>query len=573
MKEKLQTIPHKPGCYLMKDIDGNIIYVGKAKDLYNRVRSYFVGSHDAKTTKLVSLIRDFEYIITSSEIEAYILEMNLIKKHMPKYNIMLTDDKTYPYICVTDQQIPRLIYTRETNKKLGKYYGPYPNAQAAKDTVEMLNRLYPFVKCRKLPKKECLYYHIGQCLAPCINKIDSSIYDELRKKVNNILKGNAKEELKNLNVLMEEASTNLNFEKAIEYRDFINDLNTISERQKMAGFDIDSDVFGYYTNDDYVSVQVFHLREGKLLERNGFLFDNYNNDIEIFKDFIVQFYLQKNNPIPHTIMAPNIELEDVEEVINHKIIIPKRGKNLELVNLVCENAKNKVEELIKKRNIEFSKTRGALNGLEELLNISSINHIEAFDNSNISGASPVSAMVVFIDGKPAKKLYRKFKVQTVVGSNDAQTMYEVISRRYRDLKNNPDLIIVDGGAPQVNAAKRALNDIGVNLEVLGLVKDDNHRTDALLYNNEIIKLKKNSYEFLLMEKIQDEVHRYAISFFHSTHKKNTFASLLDNIKGIGPVKKKAILKIIGSGNFEEELKKIKLNKEQIDEVLKLLGGK
>lgn len=573
MKEKLQTIPHKPGCYLMKDADGNIIYVGKAKDLYNRVRSYFVGSHDAKTTKLVSLIRDFEYIITSSEIEAYILEMNLIKKHMPKYNIMLTDDKTYPYICVTDHEYPRLIYTRETNKKLGKYYGPYPNAQAAKDTVEMLNRLYPFVKCRKIPKKECLYYHIGQCLAPCINKVDPSLYDEMRKKVHNILKGNAKEEIKNLNILMEQASENLNFEKAIEYRDFIRDLDIISERQKMSGFDLDSDVFGYYTNDDYVSIQVFHMREGKLLERNGFLFEQYGNDIEIFKDFIVQFYLEKNNPLPQTIMAPDVGLEDIEEVINHKIIVPKRGKNLELVNLVCENAKNKVEELIKKRNIEFNKTRGALDSLEKLLNIKSLHHIEAFDNSNISGASPVSAMVVFIDGKPAKKLYRKFKVQTVVGPNDAQTMYEVISRRYSDLENKPDLIIVDGGAPQVNSAKRALNDIGVNLEVLGLVKDDNHRTDALLYNDQIIKLKKNSYEFLLMEKIQDEVHRYAISFFHSTHSKNTFASKLDNIKGIGPVKKKAILKVLSSENFEDELKKIKLNKEQIDEVLKLLGGK
>ncbi|MFA5542473.1 MAG: excinuclease ABC subunit UvrC, partial [Bacilli bacterium] len=461
MKEKLQTIPHKPGCYLMKDINNNIIYVGKAKDLYNRVRSYFVGSHDAKTTKMVSLVNDFEYIITSSEIEAYILELNLIKKHLPKYNIMLTDDKTYPYICVTDEKYPKLIYTRETNKKLGKYYGPYPNAKAAKDTVDMLNRVYPFVKCKKIPKKECLYYHIGQCLAPCINNIDPSIYDDLRQKVNNILKGNARDELKNLNILMEEASVKLDYEKAIEYRDLIRDLNLLSERQKMDGFTLDTDVFGYYFDEEVVSIQVFHLREGKLIERNGFLFDKIGDEKEILKDFIVQFYIDKNNPLPQSIMVPNIEIDELEKVINHKILVPKRGKNLEMVNLVSENAKNKIDELLKKKKIEFNKTRGALNTLEELLGIAPINHIEAFDNSNISGASPVSGMVVFINGKPARKLYRKFKVKTVVGSNDVATMYEVITRRYSDNNNRPDLIIVDGGLPQVNAALSALADINV----------------------------------------------------------------------------------------------------------------
>lgn len=570
MKEKLQTIPHKPGCYLMKDINSNIIYVGKAKDLYNRVRSYFVGSHDAKTTKMVSLVNDFEYIITSSEIEAYILELNLIKKHLPKYNIMLTDDKTYPYICVTDEKYPKLIYTRETNKKLGKYYGPYPNAKAAKDTVDMLNRLYPFVKCKKIPKKECLYYHIGQCLAPCINNIDPSIYDDLRQKVNNILKGNARDELKNLNILMEEASVKLDYEKAIEYRDLIRDLNLLSERQKMDGFTLDTDVFGYYFDEEVVSIQVFHLREGKLIERNGFLFDKIGDEKEILKDFIVQFYIDKNNPLPQSIMVPNIEIDELEKVINHKILVPKRGKNLEMVNLVSENAKNKIDELLKKKKIEFNKTRGALNTLEELLGIAPINHIEAFDNSNISGASPVSGMVVFINGKPARKLYRKFKVKTVVGSNDVATMYEVITRRYSDNNNRPDLIIVDGGLPQVNAALSALANINVNLPVLGLIKDANHRTDALLFAGKTIRISKNSYEFLLMEKIQNEVHRYAINYFHKTHTKNTFESKIGKIKGIGEVKKNAILKIIGKESFNDDLLKLKLTKEQIEEVLKLI---
>lgn len=572
MKEKLQTIPHKPGCYLMKDEFGEIIYVGKAKDLYNRVRSYFVGSHDAKTTKLVSMIRDFEYIITSSEIEAFILEMNLIKKHNPKYNIMLTDDKTYPYILITDDAYPRLYYTRETNKKRGKYYGPYPNAKAAKDIVEMLNKLYPFVKCRVIPKKECLYYHLGQCLAPCINKVDPSLYDNMRNKVNNILKGNAKSEIKNLEVLMEEASLKLDFEKAIEYRDLINDLTVIGERQKMAGYSLDTDVFGYYANDDYVSIQVFHLREGKMIERNGFLFDNYDDAQEIFEAFIVQFYQTQNNPLPQTILLPECDSDMIEEAIKHKVSIPKKGKNHDLIKLVHENAKNKIEELLKRRELEFKKTTGAIKHLAELLKLDSLHVIEAFDNSNISGASPVSAMVVFVDGKPAKKLYRKYKIKTVEGSNDALTMQEVITRRYQDSNNNPDLIIVDGGLPQVNAAKHALKQIGRDLNVLGLVKDDNHRTRALLFNDEMIELPKNSFEFRLMEAIQDEVHRYAIAFFHNTHAKNTFASELDKIKGIGKVKKTQILKLVGKDNFEENLKTLKLNQEQIEAVLKLLSS-
>lgn len=572
MKEKLQTIPHKPGCYLMKDEFGEIIYVGKAKDLYNRVRSYFVGSHDAKTTKLVSMIRDFEYIITSSEIEAFILEMNLIKKHNPKYNIMLTDDKTYPYILITDDAYPRLYYTRETNKKRGKYYGPYPNAKAAKDIVEMLNKLYPFVKCRVIPKKECLYYHLGQCLAPCINKVDPSLYDNMRNKVNNILKGNAKSEIKNLEVLMEEASLKLDFEKAIEYRDLINDLTVIGERQKMAGYSLDTDVFGYYANDDYVSIQVFHLREGKMIERNGFLFDNYDDAQEIFEAFIVQFYQAQNNPLPQTILLPECDSDMIEEAIKHKVSIPKKGKNHDLIKLVHENAKNKIEELLKRRELEFKKTTGAIKHLAELLKLDSLHVIEAFDNSNISGASPVSAMVVFVDGKPAKKLYRKYKIKTVEGSNDALTMQEVITRRYQDSNNNPDLIIVDGGLPQVNAAKHALKQIGRDLNVLGLVKDDNHRTRALLFNDEMIELPKNSFEFRLMEAIQDEVHRYAIAFFHNTHAKNTFASELDKIKGIGKVKKTQILKLVGKDNFEENLKTLKLNQEQIEAVLKLLSS-
>lgn len=557
----------------MKDINNEIIYVGKAKNLYNRVRSYFVGSHDTKTTKLVSQITDFEYIITSTETEAFILEMNLIKKHNPKYNIMLTDDKSYPYICITDEDYPRLIYTRDINKKLGKYYGPFPHAKTAKDIVDMLNKMYPFRKCRIIPKRECLYYHIGQCLAPCIKNIDPKVYDEMRNKVHNILKGNTKLEIKRLQALMQEASLKMNYEKAIEYRNMIADLKVLSEKQKMSGYDLDTDVFGYYADEEHISIQVFHLRDGNLIERKGQLFDSYGNHQDIFEEYIYKFYYVQNNPLPQNIIVSTGEREALEEILQRSVTIPQRGKKLELVKLVEANAKNKVEELLMHKEMVFKKTDGALQKLCELLDLDSLDIIEAFDNSNISGTNAVSAMVSFVGGKPNKKGYRKFKIKTVEGANDAASMYEVISRRYRDPENNPNLIIVDGGLPQVNAAKRALDELNRDLNVLGLVKDEKHRTRSLLFNSQIIDIDKSSFEFRLLESIQDEVHRFALSYFHQTHAKNTFNSKLDQIKGIGKVKKAQILKILGKDNFEENLRKLPLNEQQITEVLRLLSGK
>lgn len=578
-KEKLKIIPKLPGCYQMKNINNEIIYVGKAKNLFNRVNSYFIGSHDAKTTKLVSLICDFEYIITSSEKEAFILEINLIKKYNPKYNIMLTDDKTYPYISITNEKNPRLIYTRDINNN-AKHYGPYPNVKAARDIASMLNRLYPLRKCNKLPKKECVYYHLGQCLGPCINKIDSNRYVDYIKKIDNILKGKAKEEIKNIKALMEEASNNLNFERAIEYRNLLNDLNIICERQKMEGFGQDIDVFGYHINNNYISIQVFHLREGKLLERNGYLYDldmyAFDDAQNIYEKFIVDFYVMNNQPLPNNILIKDftnekIAKENIEELINHRIEIPKQGKKYEIVNLVCENAKEKIDVLIRKSELEYKRTYGAINELKELLNIDSLSRIEAIDNSNISGDSAVSAIITFIDGKPDKKSYRKYKIKTVVGANDVATMYEVTLRRYKDMKNNPDLLIVDGGSAQVSSVKNALKELNRNINVLGLIKDDFHHTDSLLYDNRIIKLEKNTFLFRLLEQIQDEVHRFAISYFRTTHEKKTFSSKLDNIKGIGPVKKKAILLTLSGDNIEEGLRKIKLNNEQIIEVMRLLN--
>lgn len=569
LKEQLKLIPKKPGCYQYFDKDGTIIYVGKAKNLYNRMHSYFVGSHDAKTTKLVSQIDHFEYIITSSEIEAFILEINLIKKYSPKYNIMLTDDKSYPYICLTKEPNPRLLYAREIKKIKGKVYGPYPNSKAAKDIVELLNRIYPLRKCRIIPKKECLYYHIGQCLGPCIKKIDQSLYNNIEKKITNILKGNAKDEIKSLEVLMMEASVKLDYEKAIYYRELINSLKIISEKQKMEGFHNEFDAFAYYCDDKYISIQVFHMRQGKIIERNGYLYD-LTDAKEQFQEFIMQFYLIQNNPLPKNIYIMEGEEELLSETLNKKVTIPKKGQYKQLIDLVKDNAKEKIDVLMKKKEIEYNKTTKVMDELSTLLQIPNIHIIEAFDNSNINGDSPVSAMVCFVDGKPNKNLYRKYAIKTVIGANDAATMYEVVTRRYSKIERFPDLIIMDGGQIQVNSCLKALQDINVSIPVIGLVKDDKHRTSNILYNNKLLNIDKNSFLFKLMTQIQDEVHRYAITYFHTAHSKNVFSSGLDNIKGIGKKKKGQILKLLKEPNFEEELKKLNLNNEQINEVVKLL---
>lgn len=572
IKEKLKELPKEPGCYFMKNIDNEIIYVGKAKILANRVKSYFVGGHDAKTTKMVSMVNDFEYIITGSETEAFILEMNLIKKHHPKYNIMLMDDKRYPYICISNEKNPRLYYTRDLNKN-AKYYGPYPNATAAKETVELLNKIYPLRKCFKLPKKECLYYHLGECLAPCINEVKEEEYSEITDKINRFLKGNVSDEIKRLKALMYEASEALNFEKAKEYLDIIKSLELISEKQKMEGEMLDSDIFGFYEKDGYLSIQVFHIRSNKMVERNGVLLEIMGDAKEMFLDFLGQFYFVNNNPIPKEILLPSIDIDYIDERIKNKIVFPKKGKKKELVNLVTFNAQEKIDVLLRQKAKTNQKTVLAMKELEEILSLSDLHTIEAFDNSNIQGMSSVSGMVSYVDGVKNKKGYRKFKVKTVVGSDDVKTMYEVVKRRYFRLKEEnktmPDLILIDGGKGQVAFAKKALEEVGVNIPVLGMVKDDMHRTDHLLFNDKEIYIDKKSNVFLLLENIQDEVHRYAISFHHQLHGKNTFASHLDKIKGIGPVKKNQILSILGKSEFLVELNKIKLTEKQKEEIIKI----
>lgn len=568
IKDKLKELPNSPGCYLMKNSDNEIIYVGKAKNLSNRVRSYFTGSHNAKTTRLVQDIKTFEFIMTSTEKEAFILEMNLIKKHNPKYNIMLTDDKRYPYIAISNERHPKIFYTRNLNKK-AKYYGPYPNAKAAKDVSDMLNKMYPLRKCNKIPKKECLYYHIGQCLAPCIRDVSLDDYKEIIGKVNSFLKGNVKEEIKRLKVLMNEASEKLEFELALEYLNIIKELEATSEKQKMEFNMNDADVFNYAVKDSFINIQVFHLRDNKIIERNGFIYEVLDSEVEMFKDFIGTFYLVNNNPIPKEIIVPSVlndYLSEIDDSISKKIVVPKIGRKVELLNLVKVNIDKELDNLILKESRKYERTVGAQKELGKLLNIENLKVIEAFDNSNIQGTSSVSAMVSFVDGVKNTKGYRKYRVKTIVGSDDVNTFKEIITRRYKRLKDEngkmPDLLIMDGGKNQVNKALEALSEIGVTLNVIGLVKDDNHKTNAIWYNDREIELDKKSGLFLYLESIQDEVHRFAISFHKDTRSKNMFISKLDSIKGIGKVKKEKILKIVGDDDFIDKLNELSLTDEQ-----------
>ena len=572
IKDKLQELPKEPGCYLMKNINGEVIYVGKAKNLSNRVKSYFVGAHNAKTTRLVMDIVDFDFIITSSETEAFILEINLIKKYRPRYNIMLMDDKLYPYICISNEKHPKLFYTRDLKKK-GKFFGPYPNAKAAKATVDMLNKIYPLRKCQKIPKKECLYYHINNCLAPCIRKVEKEEYDQIINKITMLLRGNVKEEIKSLKSKMISYSENLEFEKAKEILNIIKDLEVISEKQKMETNMPDSDIFNFASLNDYLNIQVFHVRDSKVIAKNSFTYEIMQEITEMFVDFIIQFYLVNNNPIPKEIIIPNIDKSLLPLELTNHFIIPKKGRKKELLDLVLKNIHQELENTLLKANKKYEMTLGATIELAKLLNIKSCKNIEAFDNSNILGESAVSAMVKYIDGVKSLKDYRKYRVKTIIGADDANTFIEIIKRRYSRLKLEnhefPDLIIMDGGKPQVNACLKALSDLNINIPVIGLMKDEHHRTNSILYNNEEIILEKNTSLFKFLTNVQDEVHRYAISFHHNVHSKNLISSKLDLIKGIGKVKKKMIMDIVGEIDFKEKLETLPLTDIQKEEILKI----
>ena len=554
MRAKLSLIPEKPGCYLMKDAQGRVIYVGKAKVLRNRVRSYFSGSHDGKTQRLVSHIADIEYIVTDTVAEALVLECNLIKHHRPHYNIMLRDDKTYPYIKITNEEHPRLEIVRRVQKDKALYFGPYPNGGAAAETKQLLDRLYPLRKCKRLKRKVCLYYHIGQCLAPCEFSVEKSQYDEIVRQIRDFLQGGHQRITEELTRKMEREAEHLNFERARELRDLIAQIGRVMEQQKVALADgIDRDVFGVFADKGYLSVQVFMMRQGKLVERAATLFPHYNSESEDAVSYIVQFY-DANPDVPREILLPDdIDAEGVAEALGVKVVTPKRGTKRELVELAVRNARLALEEKLLLMERDEVRTVNAMQELSDALGLPGIHRIEAFDNSNTQGADPVAAMVVFVDGKPVRKEYRKYRIKTVSGPDDYASMREVIRRRYtrvlRDKLPLPDLVLVDGGKGQIAAALDVLeNELSLELPVCGLAKDDRHRTNALFFAEESdpIPLDRSAPAFHLLQRVQDEVHRFAITFHRDSRVKGALQSMLDDIPGVGETRRKQLLRHFGS---------------------------
>ncbi len=555
IRQKLAVLPLEPGCYLMKDRQGEIIYVGKAKNLRNRVRSYFNGTHDEKTTRLVAEIRDFEFIVTSSEIESLLLELTLIKKHYPRYNIMLKDDKSYPFIKITKEKHPRLLVTRQVKKNTGKYFGPYPNAYSAQETKKLLDRIIPFRKCNHMPDKLCLYYHIGQCLGPCVYPVEEQEYQQMIQTVTQFLNGEDATIVEDLQRKMNEASSELNFEQAKEYRDLISHIEAIMFKQKMMTADMTvRDIFGYSVDKGWMCVQVFFIRQGNLIERNVSMVPLLQDPEDQFYNFIGQFYQLSQNILPKEVHIPvGLDIEMVRSVVDTKVVQPARGPKREMVALAEKNAKIALTTKFDIIERDESRTINAIEELGQAMNIQTPIRIEAFDNSNIQGVDPVSAMITFIDGRPSKKDYRKYKIRTVQGPDDYKSMAEVVRRRYtRVLREGlplPDLIIVDGGKGHMNVITSVLEDeLGLDIPVAGLKKNAKHQTAELLYGDkaDIIPLNKKSQAFYLLQRIQDEVHRFAITFHRQTRKKTGLQSQLDHIPGVGPKRKTQLIKHFGS---------------------------
>ncbi|HER1151144.1 excinuclease ABC subunit UvrC [Streptococcus pyogenes] len=551
IKHKLELLPDSPGCYLHKDKEGTIIYVGKAKNLKKRVRSYFRGSHDTKTELLVSEIVDFEYIVTESDTEALLLEINLIQKNMPKYNIKLKDDKSYPFLKITNESFPRLVITRYIKKNDGLYFGPYPDSYTANEVKKLLDRIFPFKKCKNPINKVCFYYHLGQCCAHTICHTDKVYWDRLIDDVKHFLNGKDDKIIEDLRSKMLAASEEMAFERAAEYRDLISGIATMRTKQRVMSKDLqDRDIFGYYVDKGWMCVQVFFVRQGKLIQRDVNLFPYYNDAEEDFLTYMGQFYQDKQHFIPKEVFIPEaIDEELVAAIVPTKIIKPKRGEKKQLVALATKNARVSLQQKFDLLEKDIKKTSGAIENLGQLLKIDKPVRIEAFDNSNIQGTSPVAAMVVFVDGKPSKKDYRKFKIKTVVGPDDYASMREVLFRRYSRVKKEglqaPNLIIVDGGVGQVNVAKDMIEkQLGLTIPVAGLQKNDKHQTHDLLFGNplEVVPLPRRSEEFFLLHRIQDEVHRFAVTFHRQVRRKNSFSSTLDHISGLGPKRKQLLLR-------------------------------
>ncbi len=561
IKEKLSLVPQKPGCYLMKNKDGNIIYVGKAKKLKNRLSSYFRGTHFGKTAKLVSEIVDFDYMVVNTEMEALILENNLIKQYDPKYNILLRDDKSYPYIELTNESVPRLTIVRSINRKknLNHLYGPYPNVTAARNTVNLLNRMYPLRKCTTYNKKPCLYYHINQCLGYCTNNVSQEKIESMRNDIIKFLKGDHSLITDKIKKEMIEESELMHYEKAKELKELLDYIEIVLTKQQVEMGDmVDRDVFGFYTDKGYLSIQVFFVRGSKLIGKHSKIFPLIDDVENSLTSYITKFY-DKDIIKPKEILIPNnLDNELISEYLNIKVLSPIKGNKKKIVDMACNNAKillNEKFELIKR---DEEKTTLANDELKDILKLPKLDRIEIFDNSNLFGNFNVSGMVVYIDGKEAKNEYRKFKI-TVDKNDDYGTMREVIYRRYfRVLKDNlprPDLIIVDGGIGQMHVAREVLSSLNLDIMVVGLKKDDKHATSKLLAFDPIIEIDvdKNSNLFHYLERMQDEVHNYTINYHKQLRSKGSLESVLSNISGIGEKRRIMLLKKYKSLNKLKEL--------------------
>lgn len=567
IKEKLALLPDSPGSYQMRDSFGKIIYVGKAKNLKNRVHSYFVGSHDAKTTRLVQDIADFTYIVTSSELEAFLLELSLIKQNSPRYNIMLMDDKTYPYIELTDETHPKITITRRYSKKKKNIFGPYPDVASARETVDKLNRIFPLRKCSNMPKKVCLYYHMGQCLGPCVDESVKEQYPEILQKIKQFLNGNNTELIKDLRLRMSEHSENLEFEKAQEIKQLINSLEKTTEKQQIIFPDMkDRDIFHYFANDVVMSITTLFMRHGRIVMSESPIFEYFQSVEETFIDYLGQFY--DRNPLPQEILLPpGFDYSLVEGILSEKGFVPQRGAKMKLIKMAEDNARIQVDNHLDLFLRKLSHTTGAAELLGKTLGMPTPKRIEAFDNSNTQGTNPVSSMVVFTNGQPDKKEYRKYQVKSVQGPDDINTMREIVYRRYQRMlmegsKDRPDLVVMDGGINQVHACKEILKELYLDLPVIGLRKDKDHRTDAIIgLDEQPILIDRHSQLYVFLSKIQDEAHRFAITYHRSLQSKQIYASILDSIPGVGTKTKQKLL---------EKFRTIENIRKASDEELKAL---
>lgn len=554
IENKLKLLPDLPGCYMMKDINSRIIYVGKAKNLKNRVRSYFKSSHEGKTAKLVSEIRDFETIITSTDKEAFLLEITLIQKHKPYYNIKLKRGTGYPYIKITHEKDPQLKIVSQVKKDGGYYFGPYPNVYAATETLQLLQKVYPLRRCNGYQKRPCLYYHMGQCLGACFKEVPQSEYEKQIKKIKSFLNGNVSKIKKELEQKMETASENLEFERAAEIRDQIHYVEMTVEKQKIISNDnTPRDLFAFYMNKGWLSLQIFSIRQARLMKREKRLFPCIDTPEAELESFILQFYNQKNRILPKEILVPSgMDKEILSEILGIPVKTPQRGQKRDLLEMAQKNARLVLEEKFRLLELDERKTTGAMNEITDALGLPNGHRIEAFDHSHLQGEDLVSAMVCFIDGKPEKTEYRKYKLKNVDHADEAASTREVIYRRYsrllKEKANLPDLILMDGASIQINAAVDVLhNQLGIDIPVAGMVKNDRHKTaDLMTENDEKIGLDPKSEGFYLLQRIQDEVHRFAITFHRQVRSKNSLASRLERIQGVGPKTRIKLLRNYGS---------------------------